>query len=118
MHGVSTWLFWPVLQPDAQEQFLRIKNAYQTLVDKKSRSRYNSSRRSSANWDPFQWDPSPGSRQKTKQEEEFYGFGTNACLLLVITFCVCKSNLEDSLHDDRHALNVVNCSLCVALVGG
>uniref|UniRef100_A0A7I4CHA1 J domain-containing protein n=1 Tax=Physcomitrium patens TaxID=3218 RepID=A0A7I4CHA1_PHYPA len=60
-------------QPGAQEKFLEIKNAYQTLVDSKSRSRYDAggSRTRSDDWDPFQW----GSGRKTTQkEEEFYGF--------------------------------------------
>lgn len=69
-------VMWCDVQPDAQEKFLRIKNAYQTLVDSKSRSKYDASSRSrSGDWDPFNWDPSPGSaRKSSQQQEEFYGF--------------------------------------------
>lgn len=61
-------------QPGAQEKFLEIKNAYQTLVDSESRSKYDgSSSTESDDWDPFQWD-SP-SRSGRKRTEEFYGLG-------------------------------------------
>ncbi|KAH8962000.1 hypothetical protein BDL97_05G078300 [Sphagnum fallax] len=62
---------------DAQEQFLRIKNAYQTLVDSNSRAKYDASQRSrtAADWDPFQWSPSRPKGNSTVQEEDFYGFG-------------------------------------------
>ncbi|KAH9562725.1 hypothetical protein CY35_05G086800 [Sphagnum magellanicum] len=61
---------------DAQEQFLRIKNAYQTLVDSNSRAKYDASQRSrtAADWDPFQWSPSRPKGNSTVQEEDFYGF--------------------------------------------
>ena len=63
-------------QPGAQEKFLDIKNAYQTLVDSKSRSHYDARNRSRSNdWDPFQWSSSSGSSRKSTQEE-FYGIGT------------------------------------------
>jgi DnaJ-class molecular chaperone len=63
-------------QADAQEQFLRIKNAYQTLVDSNSRAKYDASQRSrtAADWDPFQWSPSRPKGNSTVQEEDFYGF--------------------------------------------
>ncbi|KAG0598828.1 hypothetical protein M758_12G103600 [Ceratodon purpureus] len=61
-------------QPGAQDKFLEIKNAYQTLVDSKSRSKYDASRRTRSNdWDPFQWGSTSGSSRKSSQEEEFYG---------------------------------------------
>lgn len=62
-------------QPGAQEKFLEIKNAYQTLVDSKSRSKYDaSSRRTrSDDWDPFQWGSTSSGRKQSTQEEEFYG---------------------------------------------
>lgn len=71
------YLFLSYDQPGAQEKFLEIKNAYQTLVDSKSRSKYDTSRRSRSNdWDPFQWGSSPGSSRKyTQEKEEFYGIG-------------------------------------------
>lgn len=74
-------------QPGAQEKFLEIKNAYQTLVDSKSRSRYDAggSRTRSDDWDPFQW----GSGRKTTQkEEEFYGFGTLSAYPLINTMFI------------------------------
>jgi DnaJ-class molecular chaperone len=56
---------------------LRIKNAYQTLVDSNSRAKYDASQRSrtAADWDPFQWSPSRPKGNSTVQEEDFYGFG-------------------------------------------
>jgi hypothetical protein len=77
----------PSDQPGAQEKFLEIKNAYQTLVDSQSRSEYDASRRTRSNdWDPFQWS---GSSRKSTQEEEFYGVGTFHCkppLFLSVSF--------------------------------
>ncbi|KAG0584986.1 hypothetical protein KC19_3G248700 [Ceratodon purpureus] len=62
-------------QPGAQEKFLEIKNAYQTLVDSKSRSKYDAGSRTRADdWDPFQWGASSSRRKSTQVKEEFYGF--------------------------------------------
>jgi len=65
-------------QPGAQEKFLEIKSAYQTLVDSKSRSKYDAASSRSArsdDWDPFQWGSSFSSGRK-QEKEEFYGLGT------------------------------------------
>ncbi|KAG0561824.1 hypothetical protein KC19_9G095000, partial [Ceratodon purpureus] len=62
-------------QLGAQEKFLEIKNAYQTLVDSKSRSKYDAGSRTRADdWDPFQWGASSSGRKSTQVKEEFYGF--------------------------------------------
>lgn len=75
-------------QADAQEQFLRIKNAYQTLVDSNSRAKYDASQRSrtAADWDPFQWSPSRPKGNSTVQEEDFYGFGKAPLFLAALPF--------------------------------
>ncbi|CAM6100898.1 unnamed protein product [Calypogeia fissa] len=62
-------------EPDAQQKFLRVKNAYQTLSDEKSRAKYDASKRSSQSWDPFSWESERRSTQREEPEEEFYGFG-------------------------------------------
>ncbi|KAI5060333.1 hypothetical protein GOP47_0024753 [Adiantum capillus-veneris] len=55
--------------PDAQEKFLSIKNAYQVLVDKKSRSQYDSRKYASSYENKNAWDFS------ARQQEDFYGLG-------------------------------------------
>ncbi|CAM0877448.1 unnamed protein product [Alopecurus aequalis] len=56
-------------EANAQEKFLRIKHAYNTLMNSESRSKYASSSSSSdSSW-------SPGSRKSADEEEPFYGFG-------------------------------------------
>lgn len=54
--------------PDAQQKFMSIKNAYQTLVDIKTRTKYDSGRHATSNNDGFTWGSSP-----SKEQEEFYG---------------------------------------------
>lgn len=54
---------------DAQEKFLSIKNAYQVLVDAKSRSQYDSKQYASSNRNKYTWGSSPSNKQ-----ENFYGF--------------------------------------------
>eukprot|EP00250_Pteridium_aquilinum_P012801 c20953_g1_i1 orf=64-756(+) len=54
--------------PDAQEKFLSIKNAYQVLVDGKSRSKYDSKQYASSNRNEYTWGSS-----STKKQEDFYG---------------------------------------------
>jgi hypothetical protein len=64
------------LQANAQEKFLRIKHAYNTLMNSESRSKYASSSSSSdSSW-------TPGS-SKSAEEEQFYGFGTETPSLLL-----------------------------------
>ncbi|GBG78274.1 hypothetical protein CBR_g26305 [Chara braunii] len=61
-------------EPDAQEKFLRIKSAYQTLSDPSSRIRYDAvRRRGDESWSPFGGWGSSGA--KSKEDEEFYGLG-------------------------------------------
>ncbi|MCO5560356.1 hypothetical protein L7F22_013969 [Adiantum nelumboides] len=55
--------------PDAKEKFLSIKNAYQVLVGKKSRSQYDSRKYASGNTYKNVWDFSQ------KKQEDFYGLG-------------------------------------------
>lgn len=56
--------------PDAQQKFMSIKNAYQTLVDTKARSKYDSSRQFASSNDGFRWGT---STNKNGEDEEFYG---------------------------------------------
>ncbi|KAM3261764.1 hypothetical protein ACQJBY_052451 [Aegilops geniculata] len=57
-------------EANAQEKFLRIKHAYNTLMNSESRSKYASSSSSSPD---SSW--SPGSSKPADAEEDFYGFG-------------------------------------------
>uniref|UniRef100_A0A7N0TCL3 J domain-containing protein n=1 Tax=Kalanchoe fedtschenkoi TaxID=63787 RepID=A0A7N0TCL3_KALFE len=53
-------------QPDAQEKFMRIKHAYNTLIDSKSRGKYDQ--------DTISSDYSYTQRNRsTREEEDFYG---------------------------------------------
>uniref|UniRef100_A0ACD5Y1L0 Uncharacterized protein n=1 Tax=Avena sativa TaxID=4498 RepID=A0ACD5Y1L0_AVESA len=55
-------------EANAQEKFLRIKHAYNTLMNSESRSKYASSSSSpDSSWDPR-------SRKSADEEEQFYGF--------------------------------------------
>jgi len=58
------------MQPDAQEKFLRIKHAYNTLMNSESRSKYASSSSDSS------WSSSSRASKSAAAEEPFYGFGT------------------------------------------
>ena len=60
------------VQANAQEKFMRIKHAYNTLINSDSRSRYDAGNRKS----DFSYSSS-GRNQSTQEEEEFYGFGTS-----------------------------------------
>lgn len=57
-------------ETNAQEKFLRIKHAYNTLMNSESRSKYTSSSSSSPD---SSW--SSGSSKPADAEEDFYGFG-------------------------------------------
>ncbi|XP_057536082.1 chaperone protein dnaJ 20, chloroplastic isoform X2 [Amaranthus tricolor] len=57
-------------EANAQEKFMRIKHAYNTLINSDSRSRYDAGNRKS----DFSYSSS-GRNQSTQEEEEFYGFG-------------------------------------------
>ncbi|XP_021715383.1 uncharacterized protein LOC110683342 isoform X1 [Chenopodium quinoa] len=57
-------------EANAQEKFLRIKHAYNTLINSDSRDRYDAGNRRS----DFSYSSS-GRSQSTQEEEEFYGFG-------------------------------------------
>ncbi|XP_002973781.2 uncharacterized protein LOC9642402 [Selaginella moellendorffii] len=52
-------------EPDAQEKFMRIKQAYQTLVDPSKRAKYEASKRSS--------ERRSRSSSRAVEEEDFYG---------------------------------------------
>lgn len=59
------------MQAGAQEKFMRIKQAYNTLLNSKSRGRYDARNQGS----DFSYSAS-GEYQKTQEsEEEFYGLG-------------------------------------------
>ena len=65
------------MQANAQEKFLRIKHAYNTLMNSESRSKYASSSASpDSSW-------SPGRSKPADEEEPFYGFGTEIPSLLL-----------------------------------
>ncbi|KAJ6845939.1 dnaJ-like protein subfamily B member 9 [Iris pallida] len=57
-------------QANAQEKFMRIKHAYNTLVNPETRNKYDYSKTSS----DFSRN-ADGNRNYSNQEEEFYGFG-------------------------------------------
>lgn len=57
-------------EANAEEKFMRIKHAYNTLVNSDSRTRYNSGNRNS----DFSYSTA-GRNQSTQEEEDFYGFG-------------------------------------------
>lgn len=59
-----------VLQPNAQEKFMRIKHAYNTLLSSDSRRKYDSGSRGS----DFSYSTSQRSKV-SQEEEEFYGLG-------------------------------------------
>ncbi|RCV40176.1 hypothetical protein SETIT_9G031300v2 [Setaria italica] len=56
-------------EPNAQEKFLRIKHAYNTLMNSESRSKYASSS-SDSSWSSY----SSRESKSTAEEEPFYGF--------------------------------------------
>ncbi|KAG2534193.1 hypothetical protein PVAP13_9NG033392 [Panicum virgatum] len=56
------------MQPNAQEKFLRIKHAYNTLMNSESRSKYASTSSDSS------WFSSSRESKSTAAEEPFYGF--------------------------------------------
>ncbi|XP_078162261.1 uncharacterized protein LOC144557542 isoform X2 [Carex rostrata] len=53
-------------EPNAQERFMRIKHAYNTLIN--SESRFNNATSTRANYS------TPYDKKSTAQEEQFYGF--------------------------------------------
>ncbi|KAL2898913.1 Chaperone protein DnaJ [Bienertia sinuspersici] len=57
-------------EANAQEKFMRVKHAYNTIINSDSRSRYDTDNRKSG----FSYS-SAGRSQSTQEEEEFYGFG-------------------------------------------
>ncbi|XP_017626049.1 uncharacterized protein LOC108469624 isoform X1 [Gossypium arboreum] len=58
-------------EANAQEKFMRIKHAYNTLLNSESRRRYNPGNRTS----DFSYSGTQQSQSPNTQEEEFYGFG-------------------------------------------
>eukprot|EP00850_Spirogloea_muscicola_P006954 SM000034S12708 [mRNA] locus=s34:284792:286477:+ [translate_table: standard] len=63
---------------DAQEQFLRVKQAYQTLSDDGSRARFDRGEKRAASaqdFDPFKWATGGGGANAPSPEEAFYGIG-------------------------------------------
>lgn len=85
--SANVWLCVDV-QPDAQATFVRIKQAYLTLSDTGSRTKYDKvkSATNSGSWgqdfDPFSW----GSKGKPEKEEEFYGIGTKHIIPMWLTW--------------------------------
>jgi DnaJ-class molecular chaperone len=65
---LNSWIL--LLQANAQEKFLRIKHAYNTLLNSESRSKYANSNSDSS------WASSSRESKSTAAEEQFYGFGT------------------------------------------
>lgn len=59
------------VQANAQEKFMRVKHAYNTLMNSDSRSRYDAGNSKS----DFSYS-SYGASRSTQEEEEFYGLGT------------------------------------------
>lgn len=57
-------------EANAQEKFMRIKHAYNTLLNSESRRRYNPGNRTS----DFSYSRTQRSQSPNTQEEEFYGF--------------------------------------------
>ncbi|XP_007016347.2 PREDICTED: chaperone protein DnaJ isoform X1 [Theobroma cacao] len=57
-------------EANAQEKFMRIKHAYNTLLNSESRRRYNPDRTSD-----FSYSGTQRGQSTNAQEEEFYGFG-------------------------------------------
>ncbi|KAH9701378.1 J domain-containing protein [Citrus sinensis] len=55
-------------EPNAEEKFMRIKHAYNTLLNSESRRKYDSGNRTS----DFSYSTGPS---QNAQDEEFYGFG-------------------------------------------
>ncbi|KAK3003081.1 hypothetical protein RJ639_019081, partial [Escallonia herrerae] len=58
------------MQANAQEKFMRIKHAYNTLLNSESRRKYDTSNRASG----YSYSTAGGSK-RAEDEEEFYGFG-------------------------------------------
>lgn len=82
---LCTFLNFFFIQVGSQEKFMRIKQAYNTLLNSKSRSKYDA-RTTSAD---FSSSASGGGYQKTGESEEFYGLGKDTCLssLFFTRFC-------------------------------
>lgn len=75
--SLTSWI-WPT-QPSAQEKFLRIKHAYNTLMNSESRSKYANSNSDSS------WASSSRESKSTGAEEQFYGFGKENPSVLLLT---------------------------------
>lgn len=72
---------FPDLQANAEEKFLRIKHAYNTLMNSESRRRYdNASSTSGSSYS------GAGRNQSNLKEEDFYGFGMSSLLGIVKEF--------------------------------
>lgn len=63
------------LQANAQEKFMRIKHAYNTLMNSESRRKYDSRSHASN----YTYSNAERNQSSNTQEEEFYGFGKNFC---------------------------------------
>ncbi|XP_009768173.1 uncharacterized protein [Nicotiana sylvestris] len=59
-------------EPDAQEKFMRIKHAYNTLLNSKTRKRYDSGSDTSS----YSYYSGAGKNKSTADEEDFYSFGS------------------------------------------
>ncbi|CAH9115664.1 unnamed protein product [Cuscuta epithymum] len=58
-------------EPNAKEKFMRIKHAYNTVLNSKARKKYGSGSDSSND----SYDTTSGSQSGTTKDEDFYGFG-------------------------------------------
>ena len=69
-------------QKNAQEKFMRIKHAYNSLLNSESRRKYDAGKSSG-----FSYSGSERSQSRnTQSEEEFYGFGkTNTPIKIFMT---------------------------------
>ncbi|MCL7032843.1 hypothetical protein MKW94_007436 [Papaver nudicaule] len=70
-------------QANAQEKFMRIKHAYNTLLNSESRRKYDYGRGASAGG----YSASKSRSRKGQEEEEFYGFDQLICDDLERQFC-------------------------------
>ncbi|XP_016500178.1 uncharacterized protein LOC107818651 isoform X1 [Nicotiana tabacum] len=59
-------------EPNAQEKFMRIKHAYNTLLNSKTRKRYDSGSDTTSS----SYYSGAGKNRSTADEEDFYGFGS------------------------------------------
>ena len=77
------------VQANAQEKFMRIKHAYNTIINSDTQSRYDTENRKS------DYSYSSAGRSQNTQEEEFYGFGTSLTCYYWFGYCYHLRELID-----------------------